>query len=157
MPQPVRFCSNPSEHHFPSIADEVFRRKKMGSKERRISPRKECIVPLRFRVTKAADQLARSTTASASGRSSVGTIEGESVNLSERGIYFRSSERVCVGQPLEMYFTIPRELTGRSAEQVRCSARVVHVESQADRQGLVGVGAAVERFEPMSSARDWGN
>jgi hypothetical protein len=79
------------------------------------------------------------------------------VNLSERGIYFRSRQRVNVGEPLEMYFTIPRELTGRSAEQVRCSARVVHVEPQADRQGLVGVGAAVERFEPMSSARDWGN
>ena len=67
-----------------------------------------------------------------------------------------SRQKVSVGEPLEMYFTIPRELTGRSAEQVRCSARVVHVQSHAD-QGMVGVGAAVERFEPMSSARDWGN
>ena len=127
----------------------------MGNKERRIAPRKECTVPLRFRVTKGADPFARETGASA--RTPFGTIEGESVNLSERGIYFRSRQRVNVGEPLEMYFTIPRELTGRSAEQVRCSARVVHVEPQADRQGLVGVGAAVERFEPMSSARDWGN
>ena len=129
----------------------------MGNKERRISPRKECIVPLRFRVTKAADQLRQRSTCRLSARTPFGTIEGESVNLSERGIYFRSRHRVSVGEPLEMYFTIPRELTGRSAEQVRCSARVVHVEPQADRQGLVGVGAAVERFEPMSSARDWGN
>ena len=127
----------------------------MGNTERRIAPRKECTVPLRFRVTKDADPSARETGASA--RTPFGTIEGESVNLSERGIYFRSRHRVNVGEPLEMYFTIPRELTGRSAEQVRCSARVVHVEPQADRQGLVGVGAAVERFEPMSSARDWGN
>ena len=129
----------------------------MGSRERRISPRKECIVPLRFRVTIAADQVARRVTGSPPARTAFGIIEGESVNLSERGIYFRSRQRVCVGEPLEMYFTIPRELTGRSAEQVRCSDRVVHVEPQADRQGLVGVGAAVERFEPMSSARDWGN
>jgi hypothetical protein len=128
----------------------------MGNKERRIAPRKECTVPLRFRVAKSVDSLARET-AGASARTPLGTIEGESVNLSERGIYFRSRQRVNVGEPLEMYFTIPRELTGRSAEQVRCSARVVHVEPQADRQGLVGVGAAVERFEPMSSARDWGN
>ena len=127
----------------------------MGNKERRIAPRKECIVPLRFRVTKGADPFAGVTGASA--RTPFGTIEGESVNLSERGIYFRSRQRVDVGEPLEMYFTIPRELTGRGAEQVRCSARVVHVEPRADRQGLVGVGAAVERFEPMSSARDWGN
>jgi len=129
----------------------------MGGKERRISPRRECAVPLRFRVTKAADHLAGDITVTPSGRTSFGTIEGESVNLSERGIYFRSRQRVSVGEPLEMYFTIPRELTGRGAERVRCSARVVHVEPQADTQGLVGVGAAVERFEPMSSARDWGN
>jgi hypothetical protein len=128
----------------------------MGNKERRIAPRKECTVPLRFRVAKGVDSLARET-AGVSARTPFGTIEGESVNLSERGIYFRSRQRVNVGEPLEMYFTIPRELTGRGAEQVRCSARVVHVEPQADRQGLVGVGAAVERFEPMSSARDWGN
>ena len=128
----------------------------MGNKERRISPRKECTVPLRFRVANGTNQL---VTGSPSARTSAlfGTVEGESVNLSERGIYFRSRQRVSVGEPLEMYFTIPRELTGRSAEQVRCSARVVHVEPQADRQGLVGVGAAVERFEPMSSARNWGN
>src|ERR1700690_3072699 len=127
----------------------------MGNTERRIAPRKECAVPLRFRVAKDADPFARKTGASA--RTPFGTIEGESVNLSERGIYFRSRQRVNVGEPMEMYFTIPRELTGRNAEQVRCSARVVHVEPQADKQGLVGVGAAVERFEPMSSARDWGN
>jgi hypothetical protein len=128
----------------------------VGNKERRIAPRKECTVPLRFRVAKSVDSLARET-AGASARTPFGTIEGESVNLLERGIYFRSRQRVDVGEPLEMYFTIPRELTGRGAEHVRCSARVVHVEPQADRQGLVGVGAAVERFEPMSSARDWGN
>ncbi len=129
----------------------------MGSRERRISPRKDCIVPLRFRVTKAADQASQRARSGFSAKTLLGTLEGESVNLSERGIYFRSSHSLSVGEPLEMYFTIPRELTGRGAEQVRCSARVVHVEPQADKQGLVGVGAAVERFEPMSGARDWGN
>jgi len=129
----------------------------MGGKERRISPRKECTVPLRFRVTKAAEQVARDPAGSVAGKTSFGTMEGESVNLSERGIYFKSRQRVNVGEPLEMYFTIPRELTGRGAEKVRCSARVVHVESQVDRQGFLGVGAAVERFEPMPSSRDWGN
>jgi hypothetical protein len=107
-------------------------------------------------VTKAIDQLAGQPAGVPAARASFGTIEGESVNLSERGIYFRSRQRVCVGEPLEMYFTIPRELTGRGAERVRCSARVVHVEPSADTQGLLGVGAAVERFESMP-ARDWGN
>ena len=85
-----------------------------------------------------------------------GTFEGHAVNLSERGIYFTSPERMSIGQPLEMYFTIPRELTGRASEQVRCSARVVHVEEHADKHGMLGVGAAVDRFEPVST-RDWGN
>jgi hypothetical protein len=56
-----------------------------------------------------------------------------------------------------MYLTLPRELTGRSAEEVRCSARVVHVESRVDQLGMRGVGAAVERFEPLVAARNWGN
>lgn len=85
-----------------------------------------------------------------------GTLEGQSVNLSERGIYFTSPHKMTVGQPIEMYFTIPRELTGRMSEQVRCSARVVHVEYQADQYGMLGVGAAVDRFEPLPT-RDWGN
>lgn len=85
-----------------------------------------------------------------------GTFEGQSVNFSECGIYFTSPERMSIGQPIEMFFTIPRELTGRTSEQVRCSARVVHVQHQADEYGMLGVGAVVDGFEPIS-ARDWGN
>ncbi|HXU48286.1 MAG TPA: PilZ domain-containing protein [Candidatus Binatia bacterium] len=86
-----------------------------------------------------------------------GILEGEAVNLSERGIYFRSRENVSIGAPLEIYFRLPRELTGRSAEEVRCSARVVHVEQAESNGGLTGVGATVERFEPISMIRNWHN
>jgi hypothetical protein len=48
--------------------------------------------------------------------------EGETVNLSERGIYFKTAQKVKIGQAMELYFTLPRELTGRSPEPVRCSA-----------------------------------
>jgi hypothetical protein len=130
----------------------------MSGRERRISPRKECVVPLRFRVLSNAGVLAP---VGASGRggsdSGLGVMEGEAVNLSERGIYFRSRERVSVGAPLEIYFRLPRELTGRSAEEVRCSARVVHVDSTESGDGLTGVGATVERFEPVAMIRDWHN
>jgi len=139
----------------------------MSSKERRVSPRKDCVMPLRFRITAKIEERKQwpehaNIVGDASGlvqkiSSYFGTLEGEAVNLSERGIYFRSRERVHVGEPLEMYFTIPRELTGRLAEHVRCTARVVHVDSGADQQGMLGVGAAVERFEPVSAAHDWGN
>jgi hypothetical protein len=130
----------------------------MNGRERRVSPRKECAVPLRFRIMstslgkehqKEAEPLSRRS-------SGMGTFDGHSVNLSERGIYFTSTQRMNIGEPVEMFFTIPRELTGRESERVRCSARVVHVEEQVEKQGLMGFGAAVDRFETIG-ARDWGN
>jgi PilZ domain len=137
----------------------------MANKERRLSPRKDCVVQLRFRIASNEFEINRrsvdttDTTRDVAVRTPayLGTLEGESVNLSERGIYFRSHERLSIGEPIEMYFTIPRELTGRYMEHVRCSARVVHVEPAVDAQGMIGTGAAVERFEPMSAAHDWGN
>jgi hypothetical protein len=83
--------------------------------------------------------------------------EGEMVNLSERGIYFKTAQKMKIGQAMELYFTLPRELTGRSPEPVRCSARVVHVEQQSDERGWTGVGACVERFEPLQRFRNWDN
>jgi REP element-mobilizing transposase RayT len=42
-------------------------------------------------------------------------------------------------------------------EQVRCNARVVHVDNKADALGMKTVGAAVERFEPLNVGRSWEN
>jgi hypothetical protein len=83
--------------------------------------------------------------------------EGETVNLSERGIYFKTAQKVKIGQAMELYFTLPRELTGRSPEPVRCSARVVHVEQHSDERGWTGVGAFVKRFESLQRFRNWNN
>jgi hypothetical protein len=135
----------------------------MSGRERRTSPRKECVVPLRFRVvTNGHKALAEDIAASYGLRDSkvlarVATLEGEALNISERGIYFTSREKLHVGEPLEMYFTLPRELTGRGPELVHCSARVVHVDEAADPRGARGIGATVERFEPVVVARNWAN
>lgn len=133
----------------------------MAGNERRSSPRKDCAVPLRFRVIsneqslqpaefKNAPRPAKSSTLAA-------TREGEAFNLSERGMYFRSREKLAVGERLEIYFTLPRELTGRAPEQVRCSARVIHAENGTDNRGTTGIGAFVERFEPLAAPRNWAN
>jgi hypothetical protein len=129
----------------------------MSGRERRVAPPKDCAVPLRFRIL--TSNAGRSQAAELSGRkvapvASGGILEGEAVNLSERGIYFRSREKVTIGTPLEIYFRLPRELTGRSAEEVRRSARVVHAEQAESGDGLSGIGATVERFEPVHN-RDW--
>jgi len=133
----------------------------MVAPERRISPRKECVIPVRFRVldpVHSGDVSVR-TVDTARGETThghFGTAEGRTVNLSERGIYFVSDEEVAVGQALEMYFTLPAQLTGREDEHVRCSARVVHAQ-RLDHIGLTGIGAVVERFEPVSRFRTWDN
>jgi hypothetical protein len=131
----------------------------MSGRERRISPRKDCAVPVRFRVLSHATspEFAASGPRQTVSSHARGISEGEAVNLSERGIYFRSRERLTIGAPLEIYFRLPRELTGRSAEEVRCSARVVHVDAETDSDGLSGIGATVERFEPVAMIRNWHN
>ena len=132
----------------------------MSAKERRISPRKDCAVPLRFRVLSNAAVLTNGEPSAAAvgvAVASRGILEGEAVNLSERGIYFRSRERLAIGAPLEIYFKLPREMTGRATEEVRCSARVVHVDDSGNAEGLNGVGATVDRFEPIAMIRNWHN
>ena len=156
----------------------------MSSSERRIAPRKIFSIPIRIRPLAseslsvvAGSTVSRSATTStysaapASAASSlmnsavstskpvrvVDMQEGETVNLSERGIYFKTAQKVKIGQAMEIYFTLPRELTGRSPEPVRCSARVVHVEQYSDERGWTGVGASVEQFEPLQRFRTWDN
>lgn len=126
----------------------------MSGADRRISPRKPCVVPVRFRIMANGSREALGLREGT--RNSV-THEGEVLNLSENGVYFTSRMKLTVGEPLEMHLTLPRELTGRNPEQVRCSARVVHVEDRSDLGGITGIGAVVDRFETVAATRDWSN
>ncbi len=136
----------------------------MPKRERRDSPRKECAVPLRFRIlangsgshapeTSAPREELLAHKVSAYSPS----YEGKALNLSERGLYFTAREKMSIGEPLEIYLTIPRELTGRGPEPVRCRARVVHVDEIYPQQGVKGVGAIVDRYETVAMSRNWGN
>ncbi|HVB87918.1 MAG TPA: PilZ domain-containing protein [Candidatus Dormibacteraeota bacterium] len=134
----------------------------MAGNERRTSARKLCTLPLRFRVTAnghndAEPPIEADRETSAVRTATVGAeYIGKALNLSERGLYFTCREDLRVGQPLEMHFTLPQELTGRAPENVRCSARVVHVDDDG-QAGLRGIGACVEGFEPMAAIRNWAN
>jgi hypothetical protein len=75
-----------------------------------------------------------------------GVLEGETINISELGIYFKSSKRVAFGEEIEVCLKLPVELTGRSPEHVKCSARVVHVRTSRDGEGSSVIGAAIGRF-----------
>jgi hypothetical protein len=78
------------------------------------------------------------------------------VDLSERGVGFKSQQTVSLGQSIEIYFTLPTELTGRIPEDVRCTARVVHVDHH-EEHGFTSVGADIQRFERITSGKVWGN
>jgi len=134
----------------------------MAGNERRISPRKICALALRFRVTAnghpdQSEEIVPSREAPPRATSMSGAeFVGKALNLSERGLYFTCNEKLKIGQPLEMYFTLPQELTGRAPENVRCSARVVHIDDDG-QAGLRGIGACVDRFEPLAAVRNWAN
>jgi len=133
--------------------------------DRRIVPRKPCTMPIRFVVL--TEELAyegRSVShaaiaernAASNGVLPLQPYEGETFDLSERGVGFKSKQTVSLGQSIEMYFTLPTELTGRIPEDVRCTGRVVHLDHH-EEHGFTSVGANIERFERITSGKVWGN
>ena len=66
---------------------------------------------------------------------------GRTLNLSSRGVFFETAERVSVGDPIAIVF--PFEQTGRGAS-VKCTARVVRVEPHGD---MLRVAAT---YEPIA-------
>ncbi len=107
----------------------------MSIVERRLMPRKEIRIPLRFRVLP-------------DGSSTGLTGEGESQNSSERGIYFLTASPLVVGNRLELFLPVGHESGGWGANQLRCTARVVHCRPAAGPSWKAGVGVFIERFEP---------
>ena len=111
----------------------------MSSSERRIDTRVNICVPLRFRPLNnpaAVEQTA------------------ESENISQRGMYFLTTFPLKVGTPVEVSLRMPQELAGRVASDVKCVARVVHVNQCAAPGGKSGIGLHIERYEAKASARD---
>ncbi len=73
----------------------------------------------------------------------------ESVNLSERGVYFETEVAPAVGTAVELILKMPRELTGREPTELRCTARVIHVRPDPLLDGKAGVGVYIEHYESM--------
>lgn len=113
----------------------------MSSTERRTDTRRNIRVPLQFRSldpASSAEQIA------------------ESQNISPRGIYFETATPLKIGTPLEVSLRMPRELAGKSASDVRCVARVVHVRPNAQGGVKSGVGLHIERYEiKVSKGGTW--
>ena len=137
----------------------------MPSHERRSATRKSYAIPVRFNViTEQYAMVGAASAASGPARANAKILttiplpqQGEIVNLSERGIGFKTKQNLSVGESVEIFFTLPTALTGRAPEDVRCNARVVHVDKTGDANGMIGIGAAINRFERSSISRSWDN
>jgi hypothetical protein len=61
--------------------------------------------------------------------------QGETFDLSERGIGFKAQHSLSVGESVEISFTLPTELTWRAMEDVKCN--MVQVDREADMSGRI--------------------
>ena len=131
----------------------------MPQKDRRRSPRKHCMIPVRFQIL-ANSYVGVAVAGAGVGNSQdwpegtaghFGSLDGEAINLSASGIGFKSRAKLEIGDRLEMYLTVPPSITGRSFEHMRCKAHIVRVDAKTDVRGLTSVGAVVEAFEPVAS------
>jgi hypothetical protein len=130
----------------------------MSTIERRTSVRKLCALPLKFRAHENQNERIEDLQETALTNTAGARAEypGKALNVSERGVYFTCREKVNVGQTIVLYLTLPTELTGRAPENLRCIARVVHLDEDGPA-GVRGVGACVDQFEPTAAFRNWAN
>ena len=99
--------------------------------DRRVSTRHNFKLPLRVRILKSAIAEQRS----------------ESVNLSERGIYFATNSPLRVGTAVQVLLKMPEEITGEPTIEWLCSGHVVRVESLDSPRGKLGVGVQFDCYE----------
>ncbi len=108
----------------------------MIGSERRSAPRYNLRIPLTFRpVTEPA--IPEQTT--------------ESVNLSERGVYFATDFPLCEGTWVQLLLKVPEEIAGKPTVEWRCRGQVVHVgPNSSPRGGKLGVGVRFDHFDVLS-------
>jgi hypothetical protein len=70
--------------------------------------------------------------------------QGQTRDVSFRGLYFLIEEDFAPGSPIEFILTLPREITMAGDVHIRCFAQIVRVESNKERRG---VAARIDRYE----------
>jgi hypothetical protein len=79
--------------------------------------------------------------------SSLPEHRAESVNLSQRGIYFATKSSLCKGEIVEVLLKMPEEVSGEETTEWRCTGHVVRVEPFDAPTGKLGVGVQFYCYE----------
>jgi hypothetical protein len=103
--------------------------------DRRLAGRYKLKMPLRVRLWKSA----------------VADCTAESVNLSQRGIYFATNSELHKGETVEVLFNMPEAIVGEPASEWRCTGHVVRVEEIKAPGGKQGVGVQFDCYEVSRS------
>jgi hypothetical protein len=135
----VRFYLPPSRHHscHPETPDWRSKEPAMTffQTDRRLADRFKLKTPLRVRLWKSA----------------VPECRAESVNLSQRGIYFATNSELRKGETVEVFFNMPVEIAGEPTSEWRCTGHVVRVEEINTPNGKQGVGVQFDCYEVSRS------
>jgi hypothetical protein len=75
--------------------------------------------------------------------------QGQTRDVSFRGLYFLIEADFAPGSPIEFILTLPREITLAGDVHIRCFAEIVRVEPHNGRRG---VAARIDRYEFLPSA-----
>jgi PilZ domain len=75
--------------------------------------------------------------------------QGETRDVSFRGLYFLVEAAVETGSSIEFVLTLPQQITLAGDVHIRCYARVLRVETHDVRRG---VAARIERYEFLPAA-----
>lgn len=70
--------------------------------------------------------------------------QGETRDVSFRGLYFMIEASVETGSSIEFVLTLPQQITLAGDVNIRCYARVLRVDA---KNGRRGVAARIERYE----------
>ena len=84
-------------------------------------------------------------------KSQIPEQRAESVNLSERGIFFVTDAAFQRGEAIEVFLQMPEEVTGEAATEWRCTGLVVHVQPVESPKGTLGVGVRFDCYEVSRS------
>jgi hypothetical protein len=97
--------------------------------ERRAARRFSMMLPLKVRFT---------------AGNGVAEKEGETRDVSFRGLYFVIEASLEAGSTIEFVLTLPQQITLAGDVNIRCYARVLRVEPENGRRG---VAACIDRYE----------
>ena len=78
-------------------------------------------------------------------------LEGQTRDVSERGVFMYLSNRVAEGSELELVFPMPQGDSPAEDTWVRCKARVLRVE-KIDSGHRFGVAAVLESYERLEDS-----